>query len=222
MNKLLAIDTATPRASIALAVGDIIYTKTQDNVREHAQHILPIIEQLLSEAGESMKTLDGIVMGEGPGSFTGLRITCSIAKGLAYGQTLPIYPVSTLASIAESVFEREADCQQVLTVIDARMNEVYWDCYQRDGQHLGHQVSVMSGITLMYQAPFMLAGVGYEPYLSTLPQAIMQHCIKQAEVFPDAAAMIRLVRAGRISPVSIGEALPVYVRNQVVQGASGG
>lgn len=222
MKRLLAIDTATARASIALAVGDDIYYKTQDNVREHAQHILPIVEQLLLDANVTMDTLDGIVMGQGPGSFTGLRVTCSIAKGLAYGHDLPIYPVSSLAAIAEMVFNEEPDSPQVLTMIDARMNEVYWDCYQRDGKHLDNKVGPISTMMLMNREPVVIAGVGFEPYLSALPEAIQQQCVKQQVVFPDARAMIRLVRLGRMTPVSVGEALPVYVRNQVVQGASGG
>ncbi len=222
MNRLLAIDTSTSRASIALAVGEHLYHAEQGNIREHAQYVLPMVQQLLTEADVTMASLDGIVMGQGPGSFTGLRIACSVVKGLAYAHSLPVYPVSSLAAIAEGVFYTERDCHQVLTLIDARMHEVYWDCYQTNGEHLENRVGPISTLVLPESNPLIIAGVGFEDYLSALPAEIQRQCIKQQVVFPDARAMIRLVRAGRVTPVSAGEALPVYVRNQVVQGASGG
>ena len=221
MNRLLAIDTSTSRASVALAVGEEIYHVEQGNIREHAQYVLPMVQQLLTEADVTMASLDGIVMGQGPGSFTGLRIACSVVKGLAYAHSLPVYPVSSLAAIAEAVFYAGSDCN-VLTLIDARMHEVYWDCYQANGEHLENRVGPISTLVLPEDNPLIIAGVNFEEYLSALPAAIQRQCIKQQVVFPDARAMMRLVRAGRISPVSAGEALPVYVRNKVVQGASGG
>lgn len=222
MNRLLAIDTSTSRASVALAVGEQIYYTEHNNIREHAQHVLPMVQQLLTEADVSLSSLDGIVMGQGPGSFTGLRIACSVAKGLAYAHDLIIYPVSSLAAIAESVFYTAQNPQAVLTLIDARMQEVYWDYYQVNGEHLEHRVGPISTLVLPEVNPLLIAGVGFEAYISALPIAIQRQCINQYVVFPDAQAMIRIVRAGRVTPVSAGEALPVYVRNQIVQGASGG
>jgi len=221
MNHLLAIDTSTSRASIALAKGDDIYHVEQTNIREHAQFVLPMIAQLLSQAEINLRDLEGIVLGRGPGSFTGLRIACSVVKGLAYPHHLPVYPVSSLAAIAEDVFYTEpeiTDKRVVLTVIDARMHEVYWDCYHADGSHLEERVSPASMVQLPTDSPLILAGVGITSYFSALPAVIQQHCIKQQEVFPDARAMIRIVRAGRSTAVSAADALPVYVRNQVVQG----
>lgn len=228
MNRLLAIDTSTSKASVGLAVGEKIYYAEHSNIREHAQHLLPMVQQLLTEADVTMTSLDGIIMGQGPGSFTGLRITSSIVKGLAYGHSLPVYPVSSLATIAESVFyglkgtEEEKRVTTVLTLIDARMHEVYWDCYQAGGGHLENRVDPISSLVLPERMPCIIAGVGFEDYMPSLPEAIQCQCIQQQVVYPDARAMIRLVRSGRVNPVSAGEALPVYVRNQVVQGVSGG
>lgn len=235
MNRLLAIDTSTSRASVALAVGENVYDAEQGNIREHAQYLLPMVQQLLTEADVTMASLDGIVMGQGPGSFTGLRIACSVAKGLAYAHSLPVYPVSSLAAIAEAVFygrvnkEANGDVSTrvsqepaVLSLIDARMHEVYWDCYQANGEHLENRVGPISTLVLPDSSPLIIAGVGFEEYMSALPEAIQRQCIRQQVVYPDARAMIRLVRSGQVNPVSAGEALPVYVRNQVVQGASGG
>lgn len=222
MNTLLAMDTSTSRASIALAVGDHVMHVEKDNSREHAHYILPLIAQLLNDANVTLASLDGIVMGRGPGSFTGVRIACSVVKGLAYPHQLPIYPVSSLAAIATEVFDTDKDASTVLTVIDARMREVYWDCYTLDGTHLDECVSPMSSLVLSGDNALIVAGVGFEDYWTELPCAIQQRCVQRRVVFPDARAMIRWVRLGRCRAVSVGDALPVYVRNQVVQGASGG
>lgn len=223
--KLLAIDTSTTRASVALSVDNEIYHAEQGNLREHAQHLLPMVEQLLASGGLSLSQLDGIVLGRGPGSFTGLRIACSVVKGLAYPHDLPVYPVSSLAAIAEEVFYSKPDLDpnaQVLSILDARMHEVYWDCYARDGLHVDEKVGPISSITLDTNVPIFLAGVGFEGYLPQLPERVQQQCILQCEVYPDARAMNRIVAAGRVTPMTAGDVLPVYVRNQVTQGASNG
>ncbi len=221
----LAIETSTTRASVALMVEEHFYHVEHDILREHAQSILPMIQQLLSQANIALSQLDGIVFGRGPGSFTGLRIACSVVKGLAYPHSLPVYPVSSLAAIAEEVFYFDPELApetHVLTMIDARMQAVYWDCYTSNGEHQREQVASVSTITVPQEVPLIFAGVGFEAYHSELPLAIQKQCVQQREIFPDARAMIRLVVAGKCRPVSAGEALPVYVRNQVVQGASGG
>ena len=221
--KLLAIDTSTSRASVALSTGTEVYHTMQDNLREHAQHLLPMIDKLLSQGGISLNQLNGIVLGRGPGSFTGLRIACSIVKGLAYPHDLPVYPVSSLAAIAENVFFSYSDVtpnMQVLSILDARMHEVYWNCYSVDGHHLDDQVGPISSIILTSNTPLVLAGVGFETYLSQLPQTIQQRCLQQYEVYPDARAMIRIAASGKVTPLTAGEALPVYVRNQVTQGGA--
>jgi tRNA threonylcarbamoyladenosine biosynthesis protein TsaB len=230
MEHLLSIDTSTSRASIALACGELIYHSEQMNVREHAQWLLPMIEQLLTQANITIADLSGIVLGQGPGSFTGLRIACSVVKGLAYPLDLPIYPVSSLAAIAEEVFDMQPvnhtstpqEISSVLTILDARMHEVYWDCYTVDRTHLEEKVSAISQIALPNHGPLIIAGVEYEAYLADLPISIQQRCIEQRVVYPDARAMIRWVRAGRSRAVSVADVQPVYVRNQVTQGASSG
>ena len=97
---LLAFDTSTHRATIALKVNGRLETLSQDGVSTHAKNILPLIDSLIKKCNISFNALDGIVFGAGPGSFTGLRVACSVAKGLAYACDLPLYPVSTLLAIA--------------------------------------------------------------------------------------------------------------------------
>jgi tRNA threonylcarbamoyladenosine biosynthesis protein TsaB len=220
---LLAIDTSTECASIALAKGETLYYAEKGHIREHAQYLLPMIEELLAQANLQLTMLDGIVFGSGPGSFTGLRIACSVVKGLAYPHTIPVYAVSGLAAIADTVFQRVTeDDIQVLSMIDARMHEIYWDCYTSNGKHSGAQVTSASELQLSTDLPIIVAGVGVETYFSALPEVIQGQCLGVQTVFPDAKAMIRIVRAGRSCPQSAADILPIYVRNQVVQGVGNG
>lgn len=212
---LLAIDTSTERASIALAIGDNIYTDEQGSLRQHAQLLLPMIEGLLTEASVQLNQLDGIVFGCGPGSFTGLRVTCSIAKALAYAHNLPLFPVSSLAAIAEDIFYTQpniAPDTQVLAILDARMQQIYWSGISVNGIATAESVSAAADVALSSVGPLILAGVGIDTYAEQLPAAIRAQIVEVHNIYPQADAMIRLVTRGLIQPVSAADALPVYVR----------
>lgn len=218
---LLAIDTSTELATVALTVDNKLYTEEQGSMRQHAQFLLPMIQRLLILAGISFKQLDGIVFGRGPGSFTGLRIACSVAKGLAYAHDLPMYPVGSLSAIASDVYETEKDAV-VVAMIDARMHQVYWGCFTKASFEVQEQVSSAADIKLTSTGSVILAGVGLEPYIPQLPEHLQAQIIKHYTIAPNATAMIRLVQQNHIKPVSAEQALPVYVRNQVTHGAAKG
>lgn len=221
---LLAIDTSTERASIALLTKGKYYHATEEATKMHAQRILPMIDKLLIDAGMSLSQLDGLVFGQGPGSFTGLRIACSIAKGLAYAQDLPLYPVSTLEAIANEVKHRftEYHHHALLAVIDARMNQLYWACFTPQGKLHPDAVSAADEIDLRLDYPLILAGVGFESYYPQLPDRTTPELVAQIACYPTASAMIRIVVDSKPLPVSAADALPVYIRNQVIQGSSNG
>lgn len=215
---LLAIDTSTELATVALAVGEEIFNEEQGSLRQHAQLLLPMIEKLLSKAALNCKQLDAIVFGCGPGSFTGLRIACSVAKGLAYAHDLPLYPVSSLAAIAYTVFQREQALPQdteVLAMIDARMQQLYWGCFKAGAFNAQEQVTAAASMRSEAKGSLVLAGVGFEAYLGELPHAIKEQVVAQHCVFPTAQAMIQMVQSGQLHALSAADALPVYVRNQV-------
>lgn len=217
---LLAIDTSTENASVALFVDGQINSKEHLGAQSHAQFILPAVDLLLTEAGVSLAQLDGIVFGQGPGSFTGLRVACSLAKGLAYAHNLPLYPVSTLAAIRAAVLFDEntagSAAYGVLALIDARMNQVYWSyaaTAMNDFQ--GELVSFASDVVVPGVESLCLAGVGWDRYEHELPRAISQRVVERKVVYPQASAMIRLVLQGLVVPVHAGDAMPVYIRDQV-------
>ncbi|CAM4392197.1 MAG: tRNA threonylcarbamoyladenosine biosynthesis protein TsaB [Legionella sp.] len=210
--KLLAIDTSTEQASVAVSFGDELLHQEQGTQRTHAQFLLPMIDELLAKANISMTQLDGIIFGCGPGSFTGLRIACSIAKGLAYAHDLGLIPVSNLATIAWGA--RQAD-SAVLAVLDARMHEMYW-AYYPQAQYVAEEcVNAVADITVPSAQPIVLAGVGIDEYWADFPDALKAQVSNRLTVYPNAAAMIELARANNLAAIAVADAQPVYVRNQV-------
>ena len=117
--KLLALDTSTEACSAALQLGSEILTLDEVCPQQHSKRILPMVQQLLSNAGVSLAQLDGIVFGRGPGSFTGVRIGVGVTQGLAFGADIPVYGVSTLAAMAQAA-RRLYNAEQVVAAIDAR------------------------------------------------------------------------------------------------------
>ena len=167
---LLAIDTSTEIASIALLVGDVMTCEEQPSLKTHAQLVLPIIDSLMVNAGLHLNQLDAIVFGCGPGSFTGLRIACSIAKGLAYAHDLSLIPVSSLAAIAYSVSMQQDYTQApVLAILDARMHEVYWSYFPEGILKAQEKVSAVQDIQVPDDRPLVLAGVGVDAYWNDVP-----------------------------------------------------
>jgi len=222
--KLLAIDTSTENASIALLLGNKLVHVEQGNQKTHAQFLLPMIDKLMVDAGATMNQLDAVVFGCGPGSFTGLRIACSIAKGLAYAHDLDLIPVSSLSSIAWVARQHQSVDQSlpVLAVLDARMHEMYWACFAKEQFTGEERVNAVKDIYLPEPKPVVLAGVGIDEYWPDFPETIKAQVSTRITVYPSAAAMIQLVQAIDIKPVSAAEAQPVYVRNKVTYGDSRG
>jgi tRNA threonylcarbamoyladenosine biosynthesis protein TsaB len=214
---LLSIDTSTEKASVALALNGEVFCAEQDAKRQHAHMLLPMIECLLANSELHFNQLDAIVYGCGPGSFTGLRIACSVAKGLAYAQDLPLLPVSSLAAIANEVRVQNKIVKDmaILAVLDARMNQLYWACFADESTSAEEQVSQAADVDVANEKRFVLAGVGYESYLQQLPLSLRARLANHYTIYPHAQAMIRLALSGEIKTVSAAEALPVYVRNQI-------
>ena len=128
--KLLAIDTSSIACSVALHLGTALFERHEEQAREHTRLLTPMIRDVLADGRIDLADLDAIVLGNGPGSFIGMRIAASVAQGLAYGANLNIVPVSSLAAVAAQVFA-ETDANVVIVAQDAHMNEVYLGAYRR-------------------------------------------------------------------------------------------
>lgn len=130
---IIAIETSTSVCSAALSVdGNTVASRVNCEDGNHARLLPVFIHDLLEELCERSLTLDAVALSEGPGSYTGLRIGTSLAKGLCYGLSVPLIPVKTTevlcASLAEKVNLQEGD--YLLPMIDARRMEVYTALYQ--------------------------------------------------------------------------------------------
>jgi tRNA threonylcarbamoyladenosine biosynthesis protein TsaB len=120
MYKILCLDTSSTYLSMALSDGDQRWHVHKPVAQSHTQHIIPELDRLLVTAKLQIKQLDAIAFGRGPGSFTGLRIAASVCHGLTGMMDLPLIPVSTLATLAQTGFRLTQE-QRFISCIDARM-----------------------------------------------------------------------------------------------------
>ncbi|GGE21855.1 tRNA (adenosine(37)-N6)-threonylcarbamoyltransferase complex dimerization subunit type 1 TsaB [Aureimonas endophytica] len=131
---ILAIDTAGPRCSAALATasGDVLAKREPELGRGHAERLMAIVAEVLAEAGLAYRDIGRIVATVGPGSFTGLRVGVAAARGLALTLGVPALGVSTLEALAEP---HGGDCP-VLALLDAKRGEAYVAAYDRGGAEI--------------------------------------------------------------------------------------
>jgi tRNA threonylcarbamoyladenosine biosynthesis protein TsaB len=127
---VLAVDAATEICSVALLCDGEVRVRSIEAGRGNARQLLAMVRELLAEAEVHWPMLDGIAASIGPGAFTGVRISVSVAQGLAFGAGLPVVPVTTLEALALQVLER--DSERAIACLDARMGEVYWGCFAAD------------------------------------------------------------------------------------------
>ncbi|HHQ4635161.1 tRNA (adenosine(37)-N6)-threonylcarbamoyltransferase complex dimerization subunit type 1 TsaB [Aeromonas veronii] len=220
--KILAVDTATEACSAALLVGDKLFSRWEEAPRDHTRKILPMVQAVLEDAGISLSDLDAIAFGRGPGSFTGVRIGISVAQGLAFGAGVPLIGISTLAAMAQGAYRLDG-AQQVLTAIDARMNEVYFGRYELiDGrmQLVGDEVvsepAALIDVRGKLAGPVTCVGTGFETYGETLSGLADELAVSQVR-FPAAEDMLPLARAAWLAgeAVPVEQATPVYLRDKV-------
>ncbi|GBE10642.1 tRNA threonylcarbamoyladenosine biosynthesis protein TsaB [bacterium BMS3Bbin12] len=227
--KLLAIETATEACSAALVYDGAVAERFVIAPREHARRILGMIEELLAEASLTLAGLDAIAFGRGPGAFTGVRIAASVTQGLAFGADLPVIPVSTLHALAVGV-QRVHGRDAVLAAFDARMGEVYWGAYLRGagpaiGPVGGERVVAPDSVPLPGGTDWYGAGSGFDRYpqrlaarLGPVLAGVVAGCLPRAR---DVAAIgVEALRTGAGVPAE--QALPVYLRDEVVTTRAGG
>ncbi|MCR3755759.1 MAG: N(6)-L-threonylcarbamoyladenine synthase, TsaB subunit [Sodalis sp. Psp] len=222
--RILALDTATEACSAALMLDEnSVSERFIITPREHTQRILPMVDNLLAEAGITLNDLDALAFSCGPGSFTGVRISIGVAQGLALGAGLPLISVSTLAVLAEGAW-RQIGVSQVLTAIDARMGSVYWARYQRQaaGVWLGRDSEAvlapeeLAAQTVDLTGCWAIAGTGWQTYPLLIDNDLVQ-LIPGHTLLPSARDMLPLAfhyyHHGGARSVEYAE--PAYLRNEV-------
>lgn len=224
--KLLAVDTSSVACSVALQVDSAVSERHAEQAKEHTRLLVPMIRELLHEAGLQAGDLDAIVLGNGPGSFIGMRIAASVAQGLSHGGGTPIAPVSSLAAVAAEVFAA-TDAAEVVVTQDAHMNEVYLGAFRRGADGLP---VAMFDERLHTQTPIgeldegdadrrIAAGFGWQRYPALLAANEDRIGNTSDVLYPHARFLLPLGRAvleggGAIAPQDIA---PAYLRSKVAE-----
>lgn len=219
MTTLLALDTATEACSVALLYQGKTYHHSEVIPRLHAQKLLPMIQQVIAEAGITLSDLDALAFGRGPGAFTGLRIATGVVQGLAFALDRPVIAISNLALLAQSAW-RLYQAEYVAAAIDARMDEIYWGCYQlQNGEMCLLEKELVIAPELVKLTPALMekpwfgAGSGWR-YSSIIPMS----CHKvDISLLPDAQDLLTLglLAWQRGEVLAAEEASPIYLRDNV-------
>lgn len=214
---ILALDTATDVCSVALLSAGAIAARSERVGQQHSERALPMVDAVLRDAGVALPDVDFIAFGAGPGSFTGLRIACGLAQGLAWGVGKRVIPVGNLHALAARLFGEAPDASAVLCAIDARMHEAYCAVYRRATD----PVEVL--------AP----SLARSDQLAELARDVDAVAGDALTVFPDAwggapsrrfpsmradasdIARVASTSAGLTRAVEAAAAVPLYVRDQV-------
>jgi tRNA threonylcarbamoyladenosine biosynthesis protein TsaB len=228
--RVLAIDTSTEMCSAAVRLpnGNTVLRATLTE-RSHAELILPMVDEVLAEAGLALRDLDGLAFGRGPGGFTGLRIAAGVVQGLAYGAGLKVAPVSSLAAVAlfTSPIGMGEVTEGILVCNDARMNELYWACYRFDAdapftaielsaERVGPAARVEPAGGVCH---FAGNGFARSPELRARLEAAGLRFHEGLYPRADAVARIGAAMLARGEGVEPAEAVPTYVRDDVARPA---
>lgn len=228
---VLAIDTTADWCSVALLAGGRCEWRSERAGHHHSRLVLPMVREVLDAQRHDLRAVDAIAYGAGPGSFTGLRIACGLAQGLAWGLELPTVGVGSLEALAWSQLADEAKrADVVIAALDARMDEVYFAAHARGAgaEPLDEQVSV--AVASPSQAAERLGrwldgadrgtvvgvGDGFERFDAL--RALEAHgvaIVPSRHPRADAIAWIAAARLAAGGGVAAADARPLYVRDKV-------
>ncbi len=218
---ILALDTATESCSAACMMGDHVHQRSAMDPQGHSRLLLPMIEEVLREAGISKNALDAVAYDAGPGSFTGIRIGAGVAQGIALALNKPMLAISSLMTLAEGIRDQIKPSDRIVAAIDARMEQVYWGCLERDdgasgGWRWQEEPRVSDPESLKeHVSDCVGVGSGWDRYGSVF-QADAD-CVWHPGAFPQAGYGARI--ASRLlnqgAKGEWREAAPAYIRNDV-------
>ncbi len=223
--KILALDTSTENCSVALLVGDKCFSRSEVAPRDHTKKILPMVDEVLKEAGLTLQDLDALAFGRGPGSFTGVRIGIGIAQGLAFGADLPMIGISTLKAMAQGS-HRLFGSTKVASAIDARMSEVYWGRFERlengDWSSIDEECVIPPSELVVQVADepsdvtWKQAGTGWSAYSEELNNLSLTTEAGEL-LYPEAQDIVHLARyeLEKGNTVAVEDSSPVYLRDKV-------
>ena len=212
--RILALETSTSWCSVAIGDGRDWHERAVDAGNAHSTLLLPMIRRALAGAEWPLSSLDAIAFGAGPGSFTGLRIGCGVAQGLALGSDRPVVPVGTLAALALA-----DGGARVVACLDARMREVYVAAYVRDGEALREVIApavlAPDAVAGPGQGGWRGAGNGFLAYPDLATRLHLDAVDATARPTARAVGRLAVARVAAGETVRAAAALPFYVRHRV-------
>lgn len=218
---ILALTGASSSLSVAVMSGSRCLW--QNLPARHSEACLDVVDALLAEAGIGLGQLDAIAFGQGPGSFTGVRLACALAQGLAMAVDLPLCPVCDLAALAWLASRDSPAVSRVAVAMDARQDEIYWGVFGVSDELSGgirplRPIALLQPhqATLPEEGPWLAAGDGWKVHgLSHLDVYRPPELIEAVRADATAYLAVRAVARGHLVPPD--EALPVYLRPDPLQ-----
>ena len=217
MPNYLAIDTATECCSAALWFDGKLYHKNTVQPQKHAELILGFVEDLLLEANAKKSDLDGLIIGQGPGAFTGVRIATGVAQGIALGLSLPVVAVSNLQTLAYRAYidSKTSEEKTILVAADARMKEVYTAKYKVSSTTIEQLTpeQVISPNQVNTSSSELYIGSGFHVYKELIKYRESNSIGIETHIFSEAKDMLLMVKDEFVSLAqSIDKIEPVYLR----------
>ncbi|WP_440873928.1 tRNA (adenosine(37)-N6)-threonylcarbamoyltransferase complex dimerization subunit type 1 TsaB [Thalassotalea sp. PLHSN55] len=219
----LAIDASTEACSVALTYQGNVFHRFELCPQSHSIVLLPMVDEVLKEANCQLAELDGLIYGQGPGSFTGVRIGIGVAQGLAFAANLPVVGVSTLQAMAQQAY-RKTGAIEVIAAIDARMSEIYTNGFSLNENKL--MVANQADAVLSpekasehyqgFNQQFYGVGTGWDAYQANISIEKSNQGTPDI-LYPDALDMLTIAmeKFAQGEAVSAEQAQPVYVRDTV-------
>ncbi len=212
---ILALSTTSSSGSIAIYKKDhISYINHLDIKVTHSERLLPQINAGLKNSKINISDIDLIVIANGPGSFTGLRIGLATAKGLCFAHNIPLLPISTLELLANNVTHSNRD---ILALIDARMSEVYTALYSPKLEEIIPETNAKpADILKMIKEPVIIVGDGAKVFKEEIAESGVDHtyCNEHFNI-PLASTLISIALKSKVPEYSfdlISELEPNYLR----------
>ena len=216
---ILALEASGDTASCALWHDGVVCERVCAAGVPSSTTLLPAVAALLGEAGFALGAVEAVAFGAGPGSFTGVRVACALAQGIAYALGVPVLPISTLAAMALG----SGASGKVLAVLDARMQEVYFECFAIESGELvsldAPGVAPAAGVALPAAGDVWTVCGNALAASPLLRERIGERAILLPDVGPTAAAISRLGARMFVAGGGIAAQLaaPTYVRDRVAQ-----
>lgn len=221
---ILAIETATSSCSVAINTQQGVFVRHEVGSNVHSKVLLEMVQDLLGQTSLTVSDVNAVAVGQGPGSFTGLRIGVGVAQGIAYGINAPMIGISSLDALANQSSEQGS----VIAGIDARMGEVYWCEYLKnsDGVSRVGELRVTPPEDIIGHdktSKLQLLGNAWTEYHDRFSDTLLENSnVDESQVYPMADSLLSLAQKAYqkgelINPLDFA---PQYVRNDVAKKSS--